>query len=93
MSLIDALTDYFQPPTGTNGRRRHLMWFDPKDCKPDNGDVFVMLFTDGSGAAMIFKRDDLYFDNDGVFEDDHWREIWGKWCKIPEDYKTWAELH
>ena len=70
------------------------MWIDPKDHKPDDGDIFIMLFTDGSGAKMMFKNRWGYYDEDGSLNDEGWRGTWGKWCRVPKDhaaYEFWIK--
>lgn len=68
------------------------------DQLPDIGRKFVALYSDGSGAAMFWRHDAGFIDQDGNewSENDHWETAWkvnyDRWAYLPADLGFWCEV-
>lgn len=66
-----------------------------KDNKPSDGEKFIALYNDGSGASLFqMKENEKIIDTDGVEYSDY--EVlpeagYWYWLPIPDDYKFWYE--
>jgi len=63
------------------------MWNKP-DVKPERGRKVIALYSDGSGARMLFVHDKGFIDSDG--EESNMKEC-DLWAYLPDDLEFWCE--
>jgi hypothetical protein len=61
------------------------------ESPPPIGCKFIVLYNDGSGAAMFWRHDDGYISSDG----DEYTELsegYDLWTELPQDKEFWCEI-
>ena len=67
------------------------MW-NPISQLPDVGKKFICLFSDGSGARMLWRHDAGYIDSDGDEYDSMPSTVdVDRWAYLPDDLEFWCE--
>jgi hypothetical protein len=84
-----ARQDSEEEAAGEDKTGAKVMW-NTMDTLPDVGRKFICLYDDGSGAAMFWRHDAGYIDQDG----DECRLERGKydrWAYLPDELEFWCE--
>lgn len=71
--------------------QKHSEWH-PVTEMPASGSKLVALYSDGSGAPLLWRHDGGYVDQDGANFDESWflgHVLW--WAYVPEGFRFWCE--
>ncbi len=66
-------------------------WRSLEGDPPQVGQKFIVLYNDGSGAAMFWRHDGGYIDSDGD-EYEELSEGYDLWAELPQDKEFWCEV-